>query len=156
MGQEVIETNAHTLEEVAEGVYFATGNGTLYAASNALIIEREEDVVGGFAYHTSSRASTRSIRVVTNKVTTLITLTFITTANGASAFGDDIEIIGHEVTYQTTGEPANEHTYRSSLVRDSTMGQCKGIGCSGHQGRSITTAGSIGLLAGSHRSSGRD
>ena len=54
MGQEVIETNAHTLEEVAEGVYFATGN--TYTASNALIIERKKCCRGGL-YHTSSRAS---------------------------------------------------------------------------------------------------
>ena len=64
---------------------------------------------------------------MTNKpVTTLINSHFhYDHANGASAFGDDIEIIGHEVTHQKlTGEPANEHTYRSSLVRfDNTIGQ---------------------------------
>jgi len=129
MGQEVIETNAHTLEEVAEGVYFATGSGALYTASNALIIEREEDVVVVDSHITpaAGRALLDSIRVVTNKpVTTLINSHFhYDHANGASAFGDDIEIIGHEVTHQKlTGEPANEHTYRSSLVRfDNTIGQ---------------------------------
>ena len=129
MGQEVIETNAHTLQEVAEGVYFATGSGALYTASNALIIEREEDVVVVDSHITpaAGRALLDSIRVVTNKpVTTLINSHFhYDHANGASAFGDDIEIIGHEVTHQKlTGEPANEHTYRSSLVRfDNTIGQ---------------------------------
>ena len=36
--QEVVETETHRLEQVAEGVYFAVGNGTLYTMSNALII----------------------------------------------------------------------------------------------------------------------
>jgi glyoxylase-like metal-dependent hydrolase (beta-lactamase superfamily II) len=39
------------------------------------------------------------------------------------AFGPDIEIIGHEVTYEKlTADPANEHTYLSSLQRfDNTV-----------------------------------
>ena len=30
LSQEVINTDTHRLEEVAEGVYFASGNGALY------------------------------------------------------------------------------------------------------------------------------
>ncbi|MDP6652358.1 MAG: hypothetical protein QGF90_09675, partial [Gammaproteobacteria bacterium] len=45
IAQEIIDTNTHRLEEVAEGIYFATGNGALYTMSNALIIERDDDVV---------------------------------------------------------------------------------------------------------------
>lgn len=126
-GQEIIETNTHTLEEVAEGVYFAVGNGALYTMSNALFIERDEDVVVVDSHITpaAGRALLDSIRVVTDKpVTTLINSHFhYDHANGVPAFGDDIEIIGHEVTYQKlTGDPANEHTYLSSLTRfDNTV-----------------------------------
>ncbi|MED6331968.1 MAG: hypothetical protein VX605_00320, partial [Pseudomonadota bacterium] len=45
LSQEVINTDTHRLEEVAEGVYFASGNGAIYTMSNALIIERDNDVV---------------------------------------------------------------------------------------------------------------
>ena len=65
-----------------------------------------------------------SIRVVTSKpVTTLINSHFhYDHSNGTPAFGD-IEIIGHEVTYEKlTSDPENEHTYQSSLRRfDNTV-----------------------------------
>ena len=44
--QEIINTDTHRLEEVAEGVYFAIGTGDIYTMSNALIIERDDDVTG--------------------------------------------------------------------------------------------------------------
>ena len=43
--QEVINTETHRLEQVADGVYFATGTGDIYTMSNALIIERDDDIV---------------------------------------------------------------------------------------------------------------
>ena len=127
LAQEIIDTETHRLEEVAEGIYFAVGNGALYTMSNALIIERDEDVVVVDTHITpaAGRALLDSIRVVTSKpVTTLINSHFhYDHANGVPAFGPDIEIIGHEVTYQKlTGDPANEHTYLSSLTRfDNTV-----------------------------------
>ena len=127
LAQEIIDTETHRLEEVAEGIYFAVGNGALYTMSNALIIERDEDVVVVDTHITpaAGRALLDSIRVVTSKpVTTLINSHFhYDHANGVPAFGPDIEIIGHEVTYQKlTGDPANEHTYISSLTRfDNTV-----------------------------------
>ncbi|MSR12692.1 MAG: MBL fold metallo-hydrolase [Gammaproteobacteria bacterium] len=127
LGQEIIETDNHRLEEVAEGIYFAVGNDTIYTMSNALIIERDNDVVVVDSHITpaAGRALRDSIRVVTDKpVTILINSHFhYDHANGVPAFGPDIEIIGHEVTYQKlTGDPANEKTYLSSLTRfDNTV-----------------------------------
>ncbi|HIA58556.1 MAG TPA: MBL fold metallo-hydrolase [Gammaproteobacteria bacterium] len=127
LAQEIIDTPTHRLEEVAEGIYFATGNGALYTMSNALIIERDEDVVVVDSHITpaAGRALLDSIRVVTSKpVTTLINSHYhYDHANGVPAFGPDIEIIGHEVTYEKlTADPANEHTYLSSLQRfDNTV-----------------------------------
>ena len=40
------ETNTHRLEEVAEGVYFAVGTGSVFVMSNALVIVNDEDVSG--------------------------------------------------------------------------------------------------------------
>jgi len=125
--QEITETATHSLEQVAEGVYFAVGNGALYTMSNALIIERDDDVVVVDTHITpaAGRALLDSIRLVTDKpVTTLINSHFhYDHANGVPAFGPDVEIIGHEVTYQKlTGDPANEHTFLSSLTRfDNTV-----------------------------------
>jgi len=127
LAQEIIDTPTHRLEEVAEGVYFATGNGALYTMSNALIIERDEDVVVVDSHITpaAGRALLDSIRVVTPKpITTLINSHYhYDHANGVLAFGPDIEIIGHEVTYQKlTADPSSEHTYLSSLQRfDNTV-----------------------------------
>ena len=39
------ETDTHRLEEVAEGVYFAVGTGSIFVMSNALVIVNDEDVV---------------------------------------------------------------------------------------------------------------
>lgn len=125
--QEMINTDTHRLEEVAEGVYFAIGTGDIYTMSNALIIERDEDVVIVDSHITpaAGRALLDSIRVVTAKpVTTLINSHFhYDHSNGTPAFGPDIEIIGHEVTYEKlTADPENEHTYQSSLRRfDNTV-----------------------------------
>ena len=127
LSQEVINTDTHRLEEVAEGVYFASGNGALYTMSNALIIERDDDVVVVDSHITpaAGRALINSIEVVTDKpITTLINSHFhYDHANGTPAFGPNIQIIGHEYTYKKlTEEPANEQTYRSSLVRfDNTV-----------------------------------
>ncbi len=122
MAQRIIETASHNLQEVADGVYFAVGNGSIFVMSNALIIEREEDVVVVDSHITpaASRALIDSIGVVTDKpVTTLINSHFhYDHANGVSSFGPDIQIIGHEYTRaKLAGDPMNEQTFLSSLVR---------------------------------------
>ena len=125
--QEVINTNHHRLEQVADGVYFATGTGDIYTMSNALIVERDQDIVIVDSHITpaAGRALLDSIRIVSDKpVTTMINSHFhYDHSNGTPAFGEDLEIIGHQVTYdKLTGDPENEHTYQSSLRRfDSTV-----------------------------------
>ena len=120
--QEVVNTVTHRLEQVADGVYFATGTGDIYTMSNALIIERDDDIVIVDSHITpaAGRALLDSIRVVSDKpVTTMINSHFhYDHSNGTPAFGEELEIIGHEVTYEKlTGDPENEHTYQSSLRR---------------------------------------
>lgn len=124
--QEIIETDTHRLEVVAEGVYFAVGNGALYTMSNALIIVRDEDVVVVDSHITpaAGQALLDSIAVVTDKpVSTLINSHFhYDHANGVPAFGD-IQIIGHEYTRsKLANDPMNEQTFASSLARfDATV-----------------------------------
>ncbi|NKB33728.1 MAG: MBL fold metallo-hydrolase [Pseudomonadales bacterium] len=127
LAQEIINTDTHRLEEVAEGVYFAIGTGDIFTMSNALIIERDDDVVIVDSHITpaAGRALQDSISIVTSKpVTTMINSHFhYDHSNGTPAFGPDIEIIGHEVTYEKlTADPENEHTFQSSLSRfDNTV-----------------------------------
>ena len=108
--QEVVNTVTHRLEQVADGVYFATGTGDIYTMSNALIIERDDDIVIVDSHITpaAGRALLDSIRVVSDKpVTTMINSHFhYDHSNGTPAFGEKLEIIGHEVTYEKlTGDP---------------------------------------------------
>ncbi|MBL4820224.1 MAG: MBL fold metallo-hydrolase [Gammaproteobacteria bacterium] len=119
--QEIIETKTHRLEIVADGVYFATGNGALHTMSNALIIERDDDIVLVDSHITPSagRALLESIRTVSDKpVTTLINSHFhYDHSYGVPAFGD-IQIIGHEYTREKLShEPLNDPTYQFSLTR---------------------------------------
>jgi glyoxylase-like metal-dependent hydrolase (beta-lactamase superfamily II) len=127
VAQEVITTDTHNLEEVAPGVYFAIGNGALYTMSNALIIERRDDIVVVDSHITpaAGQALLDSIRVVSDKpITALINSHFhYDHANGVPAFGSDVEIIGHEYTRaKLADDPMNEQTFLSSLRRfDNTV-----------------------------------
>lgn len=125
--QEVVETYTHNLQVVADGVWFAVGNGSLYTMSNALVIERDEDVVVVDSHVTpaAGAALLDSIAVVTDKpVTTVINSHFhYDHAYGTQAFGDDIEVIGHEYTRaRLANDPLNDPTYLRSLDRyDNTV-----------------------------------
>ncbi len=115
------ETDTHRLEEVAEGVYFAVGTGSIFVMSNALVIVNDEDVVVVDSHITpaAARALIASIRAITDKpITTLINSHFhYDHAHGAQAFGN-VQIIGHEFTREKlTGDPMNEHTFLDSKAR---------------------------------------
>ncbi len=125
--QEIIETDTHDLQVVADGVWFAVGNGTLYTMSNALVIERDEDVVIVDSHVTpaAGAALLDSIAVVTDKpVTTVVNSHFhYDHAYGTQAFGDDLQVIGHEYTRaRLSDDPLNDPTYLRSLDRfDNTV-----------------------------------
>ncbi|MXZ32951.1 MAG: MBL fold metallo-hydrolase [Gammaproteobacteria bacterium] len=125
--QEIVETDTHNMQVVADGVWFAVGNGTVYTISNALVIERDEDVVIVDSHVTpaAGAALLDSIAVVTDKpVTTVINSHFhYDHAFGTQAFGDDIQVIGHEYTRaRLSNDPLNDPTYLRSLERfDNTV-----------------------------------
>ena len=125
--QELVPTDTHDMQVVADGVWFAVGNGALYTMSNALVIERDEDVVIVDSHVTpaAGAALLDSIEVVTDKpVTTVINSHFhYDHAYGTQAFGDDIEVIGHEYTRaRLANDPLNDPTYLRSLGRfDNTV-----------------------------------
>ena len=125
--QEIIETDTHNMQVVADGVWFAVGNGAVYTMSNALVIERDDDVVIVDSHVTpaAGAALLDSIAVVTDKpVTTVINSHFhYDHAYGTQAFGDDLQVIGHEYTRaRLSDDPLNDPTYLRSLERfDNTV-----------------------------------
>ena len=127
--QEVIETETHNLQVVADGVWFAVGNGALYTMSNALVIERDEDVVIVDSHVTpaAGAALRESISLVTDKpVSTVINSHFhYDHAYGTQAFGEDVQVIGHEYTRaRLANDPLNDPTYLRSLGRfDNTVAE---------------------------------
>ncbi len=127
--QEVVETDAHDMQIVADGVWFAVGNGSLHTMSNALVIERDEDVVVVDSHVTpaAGAALLDSIAAVTDKpVTTVVNTHFhYDHAYGTQAFGDDVQVIGHEYTRARLSDaPLEDPTYLRSLERfDNTVAQ---------------------------------
>ena len=66
---QVRETASHRFVEVAEGVWFATGTGSVFTMSNAMILVGEFDtlVVDSHVTPAASRALLESISVITDK-----------------------------------------------------------------------------------------
>ncbi len=113
-----VETQTHLLEEIAPGVYFATGTGSVNVASNALVIVNEDDVVVVDSHITADagRALLNSIRAITDKpISYLINSHFhFDHAHGNQVFAENTDIIGHEFTREAMlNDPLNGATYQT-------------------------------------------
>ncbi|MDP4870954.1 MAG: hypothetical protein NWR95_09030, partial [Gammaproteobacteria bacterium] len=66
---EVRESASHRFEEVADGVWFATGTGSVYTMSNALVLVGSEDtlLVDSHVTAAASMALIDSLSVLTDK-----------------------------------------------------------------------------------------
>ncbi len=119
---EVIQTNSHKLTEVVDNVYLAQSTAPLFN-SNALVIVNNEDVVVVDSHITpqKGRELLASIgKITSNPVTTLINSHFhYDHVHGNQAFGQDVEIIGHEYTrMKMAGKPLEEHTFRNGIAQN--------------------------------------
>ncbi len=98
----VIETATHSFEEVAPGVYFIAGTGSIFVQSNAMLVVTDEDalVVDSHVTPAAARALLASIAEVTDKpVTHLINTHYhFDHAHGNQAFDENVDIVGHEYT----------------------------------------------------------
>ncbi len=99
----VVETETHTLEEVAPGVYFIVGrNDVIFVQSNAMLVLTDEDalVVDSHVTPAAARALLAAIAEVTDKpVTHLVNTHYhFDHAHGNQVFPDDVAIVGHEFT----------------------------------------------------------
>ena len=118
--ENVVTTDTHRLQEVADGVYFARYTVPRFN-SNALVVVNEEDVLVVDSHITpaTARALIASIRKVTDKpITTLVNTHFhYDHAHGNQAFGP-VTIIGHEFTRaKMAGAPLKERTYQDWIGR---------------------------------------
>ncbi|MEQ8952935.1 MAG: MBL fold metallo-hydrolase, partial [Gammaproteobacteria bacterium] len=119
--ERVVESDSHRFVEVAEGVWFATGTGSVFTMSNAMVLVGEFDtlVVDSHVTPAAARSLLESIAVITDKpVRYLVNSHYhFDHAHGNAAFPPGVEIIGHEFTRaKLNGEIGNvleETTFRS-------------------------------------------
>ncbi len=122
-GEQVIETETHRFEEVADGVYFVSGTGAMVTRSNAMVVVTEEGVLVVDSHITpaAGRALIEGIAQITDKpVRTLVNTHFhYDHAHGNQAFGPGVRVVGHEYTrHKMTTAPLEEHTFKGSSERD--------------------------------------
>ncbi|MCY3932855.1 MAG: MBL fold metallo-hydrolase [Acidobacteria bacterium] len=122
-GEQVIETETHRFEEVAEGVYFVSGTGAMVTRSNAMVVVTEEGVLVVDSHITpaAGRALIEGIGRITDKpIRTLVNTHFhYDHAHGNQAFGPGVRVVGHEYTrHKMTTAPLEEHTFKGSSERD--------------------------------------
>lgn len=117
----VVESASHRFIEVADGVWFATGTGSVWTMSNALVLVGEFDtlVVDSHVTPAAARALLESLSVITDKpVRYLVNSHYhFDHAHGNQSFPQGVEIIGHEFTRKKlNGEIGNvleESTFKS-------------------------------------------
>lgn len=122
-GEQVIETETHRFEEVAEGVFFASGTGAMVTRSNAMVVVTEEGVLVVDSHITpaAGRALIEGIAQITDKpIRTLVNTHFhYDHAHGNQAFGSGVRVVGHEYTrHKMATAPLEEHTFKGSSERD--------------------------------------
>ena len=122
VAQETDPTNgrpAYRFEEIANGVFFATGTGAMTTMSNSMIIVNDDHamLVDTSVTPAAARKLLAEIKVtVTDKPIRYVFNTHFhfDHAHGNQLFGDDVEIIGHDyVRAQHLANPLEQRTNRT-------------------------------------------
>ena len=91
---------SHRFEELADGVYFAIGTGSMTVMSNNLVIINDDHVmlVDSSVTPAAARGLVEGIKTLTDKPIKYVFNTHyhFDHAHGNQIFGDDVEIIGHD------------------------------------------------------------
>jgi cyclase len=103
-------------EKVAEGVYYATGTGSMITASNAVIVVNDEDVlvVDPGITAAAANALVADVKTLTSKPIRYVVDTHYhyDHAHGNQVFGSGVTIIGHDMTRRRLlGPVLKERTY---------------------------------------------
>jgi cyclase len=123
-----LRSDSHVLEQLAPGVFLATGAGSVQVMSNALVVVNEDHVLVVDSHVTAdaARALIDSVSALTDKpLRYLVNSHFhFDHAHGNQVFPEGIEIIGHEYTRQRLlGDVLAEPTYRILGSPDSVAPQ---------------------------------
>lgn len=126
------QTATHTFDEIAPGVYFATGGDQVTVGSNSLVVVNDDDVllVDSHISPEAARALIASVKTITDKpVRTLVNSHYhYDHANGNQVFDKGVEIIGHEVTRQKLlGDVLHEVTYLNNAGPGNQQWQTAGL-----------------------------
>jgi len=113
----VVETDTHRFEEMAPGVYFAVGTGSVFVQSNAMVVVNDDDVliVDSHVSAAAGQALLDSVAHLTDKPVRYLVNTHyhFDHAHGNQVFGDDVVIIGHEFTREKLlGDVLEQATYK--------------------------------------------
>ena len=111
-----LRSDTHIFEQIAPGVYFATGAGPVNVGSNAMVVVNENDVLVVDSHITPDAALELidSVKAITDKpLHFLVNSHFhFDHAHGNQSFPEGIEIIGHEYTRERLlGDVLQEPTY---------------------------------------------
>ncbi len=117
----VVESESHRFTEIADDVWFASGTGSVFTMSNAMVLVGARDVLVVDSHVTpdAAEALLASLRVITDKpVRYLVNSHYhFDHAHGNQAFPESVEIIGHSFTRaKLAGEIGNvleEATFHS-------------------------------------------
>ena len=112
---------SHRFEELAEGVYFAIGTGSMTVMSNSLVIINDDHVmlVDTSVSPAAARGLVAGIKTLTDKPIRYVFNTHyhFDHAHGNQIFGDEVEIIGHEFVRQMLmTDVLDQRTNRSFTV----------------------------------------
>ncbi len=115
-GAGVVRSDTHLFEEIASGVYFATGTGKVNVGSNSMVVVNEDDVLLVDSHITAdaARELIASVAAITDKpIRYLVNSHFhFDHAHGNQEFPEGVEIIGHEYTRERLlGDVLSEPTY---------------------------------------------
>ena len=113
---DVRQTATHKFDEIAPGVFFATGGGSVNVGSNSLVVVNQDDVLVVDSHITpeAARGLIASVKQLTPKpIRTVVNTHYhYDHASGNQVFGKDVEIIGHEYTRKKLlGDVLHESTY---------------------------------------------
>ncbi len=113
---------AHKFEKVAEGVYYATGTGSMNTVSNGVVIVNADDVliVDPGITPAAARAFIADVKTLTPKPIKYVVDSHYhyDHAFGNQVFGPDVTIIGHDMTRRhLMSNVLQQRTYQTNSVQ---------------------------------------
>jgi cyclase len=113
---------AYNFAKIADGVYFATGNGKMSVWSNSIVIINQRDVmlVDSSTSPSAARALIADIKTLTDKPIRYVINTHFhfDHAHGNQIFGPEVDIIGHEYVRKQLSEDVLHSTTYVSFTGD--------------------------------------